>query len=335
MRATWITVAVLLVLVVAFGAYMLSVNPLDSMSTQGHKLPKVVVKQTVFDFGVMGQKEKGEHEFEIANQGEGPLELRRGAVSCKCVATLVDKVVPPGGTGKFTLQWTTLTLPDPTFIHTAVVMTNDPQVEEIHFRIQGRIRPAFIVEPLSLDFGDVEHGTASKRSAFDVWSPDKDFKITRWERTEHITVKVAPMPADRVKKLKAESGYGVTVQLEPAFPTGRLDKRNILFHTNHKTRKTFAMSLRGYVVGQLSFEPRRAAFKYVNSAEGKAVKVYVFFRGKEKVSFAVARVKPSFLEVGVKSAEGATSRYVITIHVPTGAPAGPFEGTVSIQSEYK
>lgn len=335
MRATWITLVVLVVLIIAFGVYMLSVSPIVSPSTQGQKPPKAVVTETVFDFGTMGQNESGEHDFEIRNEGDGVLKLTQGAVSCKCVATVLDESVPAGGKGTFRMKWTTLTVPDPTFTQTAVVLTNDPAMAEIRFRVGGMIRPAFILEPMSLAFDDVEHGHASSLQGFEVWSPDEGLKITKWDGADHMDVKVEPMAEARLKVLKAKSGYGVSVRLKKSHPTGRLDDKSILFHTNHKTRKTFAISRHGYVVGQLSFEPRRAAFQYADSSQGKTLKVYVFFRGKKKVEFAVADVKPSFLKVAIQPAEGDASRYVITIRVPKGAPAGPFEGTVKVQTSNK
>ena len=336
MRATWITLAVLIVAVIAFGVYMLSVNPIGETSAEGAELPKAVVTEKMFDFGIMDQNEKGHHEFKIANEGAGPLKLTKGAVSCKCVAAVLDDEVPPGGTGTFRMEWTTLSSPDLTFSHTAAVRTNDPGLAEVHFRIVGRVRPAFQLDPISLGFPDVHHGHRSRAQALEVWAPDKGFKITRWEQAENLDVKVVPMPPERLKELKAEAGYMVAVSVLSTHPTGRLDNRAIRFHTNHRTRKTFDVPLRGFVVGQLSFEPRRAAFQYVDGSQGKAVDIYVYFRGKGQVAFAVADIKPSFLKVDEpRRAKDDSSRYIVTIRVPQNAPAGPFEGEVKLQTDNK
>src|SRR5687768_16036312 len=64
------------------------------------ELPKAVVLETEFDFGVYDVDQTGEHEFVVRNEGQAELVLRPGSSSCKC--TLIDLpqgVIPPGGEG--------------------------------------------------------------------------------------------------------------------------------------------------------------------------------------------------------------------------------------------
>src|SRR5436305_6362618 len=46
--------------------------------------PRAVLDKTEHNFGKKGQQGVGRYSFTIRNEGEIPLELRKGETSCKC-----------------------------------------------------------------------------------------------------------------------------------------------------------------------------------------------------------------------------------------------------------
>src|SRR5262245_43702837 len=75
--------------------------------------PQLAVNETSYDFGEMGEGDKGAHVFEVRNEGTGPLDLRFVKTSCGCTSVRIGELewnpkagdpptdivsVPPGGT---------------------------------------------------------------------------------------------------------------------------------------------------------------------------------------------------------------------------------------------
>jgi hypothetical protein len=69
------------------------------------QVPRAVVDQTEYDFGVMDPRTRGEHEFLVKNGGDAPLQLKEGSTTCKCtVAELPGAAVAPGEVGRVRLR---------------------------------------------------------------------------------------------------------------------------------------------------------------------------------------------------------------------------------------
>jgi hypothetical protein len=64
------------------------------------ELPVLTFPDTTYDFGMMKEGEKVEHDFTFKNTGRSPLIIAGANASCGCtVPTFTHDPVPPGGTG--------------------------------------------------------------------------------------------------------------------------------------------------------------------------------------------------------------------------------------------
>ncbi len=68
---------------------------------ENRKKPEIEFKETVFDFGVINQGDKIEHDFVFKNTGNADLEILNVDVSCGCtVPTFPFMPIAPGEEGK-------------------------------------------------------------------------------------------------------------------------------------------------------------------------------------------------------------------------------------------
>jgi hypothetical protein len=138
--------------------------------------PKAMATELVHDFGIMNPLTMGRHAFVIRNEGQGPLVLRKGATTCKCTLSNLSRgEIGPGEEGVVVLDWNSGR--DMHYSHEATIYTNDPESDEFHFRVTGKVRQHLGVVPPAVSFGGIEpdgQGTIDVILYSQVWS---DFEV--------------------------------------------------------------------------------------------------------------------------------------------------------------
>ena len=190
-------------------------------ATVDRPTPRVEVRETVYDFGVMDPFEEGRHTFLIYNRGDAPLKLAKGETTCRCtLSDLSENVVPPKSLGRVTLEWHTQKIRD-RFAHSAEIRTNDPSHPVVSFRVQGKVRHLVGTTPEGLSFGSLSPGESADRS-FLVFSQTWDsLHVENVQFTlpgvEWTTREATP---DELKQNRATSGLHIYVRLPEAMPSG-------------------------------------------------------------------------------------------------------------------
>ncbi|HUG67304.1 MAG TPA: DUF1573 domain-containing protein, partial [Pirellulaceae bacterium] len=127
--------------------------PPSAMPTEA--APKAIAAELVHDFGVMDPLTKGRHAFVIRNEGTGPLVLRKGPTTCKCTLSNLSRgEIGPGEAGVVVLDWNSGR--DLLYSHEATIYTNDPEADELHFRVTGKVRQRLGAVPPAISFGGIE-----------------------------------------------------------------------------------------------------------------------------------------------------------------------------------
>ncbi len=110
------------------------------------------------DFGTMTPNEKGEHIFLVKNVGDGDLNLRIGASTCKCtLGSLKRDVLAPGEEAEVKLEWEIKTH-EAEFKQSAQLLTNDPNQVAINLNIHGTVVRDVARVPNEWSFGEVAAG---------------------------------------------------------------------------------------------------------------------------------------------------------------------------------
>ncbi len=124
---------------------LLKRKPLGSaQNIQIGKLPSVFAGETEYDFGrISGKNGIVNKEFAILNKGKGDLIIGDIVTSCGCTSAKIDKtVVAPGSEAVLTVSFDPNFHEEPQgrFSRSVFVPTNDPDNEEIEFKISVEIK---------------------------------------------------------------------------------------------------------------------------------------------------------------------------------------------------
>lgn len=163
----------------------------------------VVVGEAVHNFGVMEHMQKGEHEFKIRNDGQGPIKMVALArdQTCQCtLGTLGQDGLKPGEETSVKLSWT-IKNPAAVFEHSAKIRTDDPENPVTTFRVRGLVGKRLMVKPSNeINLGALSEKQPTERIIL-LFSQIVDaFEITKFEPSNPlIVVTSTPLTAEQLK----------------------------------------------------------------------------------------------------------------------------------------
>ncbi len=194
--------------------------------------PKAVVDNSNYHFGEMAVGQSLSHKFVLKNEGEVPLEVKKGSTTCKCtLSEMKENSVAPGESIEIELTWTPKS-PQEHFGQTATIYTNDPKNQELKLQIEGTANNLFAFT------GD---STGSPHWSLPVMSSDApvsftgsihtkymdEFKLLEIESSKPgLTSSFKPLTPEELKEVDAKSGYSIKVTADPGqFPLGSFSER--------------------------------------------------------------------------------------------------------------
>jgi len=306
-------------------------------------VPKVVVDQEEYEFGLLDITAKGKHDFVFTNRGEATLELRAGETSCGCtVSEIKDDGIAPGESGKVSVTWTADKGEGP-FRQTATIETNDPLRPRVTLTVQGRITMVVRPVPATLAFGSVSSGRAVTGQVrllcyLDEPAGVPGYELADKQTTEYFAVRFEPLTADQLKEASGRegkrgkegefsgqgktskeeqprSGYLVDVTVKPGLPLGGF-RQTILVQTGLKSVPTVQIPLAGTVVGDMSIvgqgwdeENGILTLGRVSSYQGAQRRLLLVTRGPlaKQVQFTLVRCDPDLLQVDQEKLKETTT----------------------------
>ena len=293
-------------------------------------LPKPVLAQDLFDFGVMEVGEEREQLFSIRNEGDALLELSEGAKSCKCTAVIIAKPkLEPGEQSEVILRWR-VEQPSAMFSQYAHVHTNDMRNPEIRLTVKGKVEGLLKLEPSTR--WDVEALQEDKPTEFTgrVLSSILDsFEISSFTSSSpHITAEAIPLTAEELTKAQAKSGYKLLARITPAFDVGPINE-TLTIHTTARDGVVLKVDIVGrrvgpfYIVGPYwSSENLALRLGTFPARKGMTVKLSMFVYGDEKLEFTSVKSDPDTIRVTLApnpESGDKNQRYSLTFEIPPGA----------------
>jgi len=194
--------------------------------------PKAVVDEPLYKFGEMAVGQSLSHKFILKNEGEAPLEVKKGATTCKCtMSAMKDNTVDPGKSIEIELTWTPKS-PQEIFGQTATIFTNDPKNQELKLRIEGT------ANKLISFTGDTEGGPHWSLPVMSNSTPVSytgkihtkyldEFKLLKIESNKSgLTSTFKPLTPEELKELDAKAGYSIKITADPGkLPLGGFTER--------------------------------------------------------------------------------------------------------------
>ncbi|TWT77475.1 hypothetical protein Pla123a_21360 [Posidoniimonas polymericola] len=206
-----------------------SLDPSGAIAGPGAdtSLPRAVVTEPNYEFGVMQRGAKRRHQFRIRNEGTAALRLTPGRPSCKCTAFEVNvDLVPPGGEAEIGLEWVAKSLPGP-FRQTAPLTTNDPLRPSIELSIEGTVIEPTALTPTSFVFGEIRAGEPATSSVIYYTTDNEPIELTaaapdRDEAAGKFEVRLEPVDSSELEDPNAVAGQRIVLTTNGELPVGQI-----------------------------------------------------------------------------------------------------------------
>lgn len=311
--------------------------------------PKVVVPEgRQFEFGEMAMGDTRSHKFIIRNDGEVPLQIRKGDTTCKCTLSSLEKdELPPGEEVVVELEWTPKA-PQAEFRQQAMLKTNDPENEIVQLEIVGMVVEVLTVVPDdSWKVGPIP-GDDPRLVEGEVYSRIlTEFQITGSKASvDNITVETKPLTAKRLLELQAKCGYQIIVRVAPPKTAGRF-RESIELTTNLEKYPTIQREVQYERAGPVRLLPHydpkvapRVEFDtdvpYINlgtfdSDEGRTGQFAILATLQPGQEFEITDIETeidnfdaAFIDVSVApdTNRAGLKKFIVTVTVKPGAPIG-------------
>lgn len=312
--------------------------------------PKAVLNEELFNFGRMALGQKGTHEFIIKNEGDVPLQLAKGPVQCKCtISGLKQETVPPGEEAVIELEYEPKSLGE--FGQGAVIWTNDPELSEIHIRVEGTmVKDVEVVPSNGWTLGAIGSVEPVKLEGGIYSSLDDSFEILSIETSsEAVELNARPMTFEEREEFDALAGYKLTGFYHPPEDAGAVNEF-VKVETSLENHPNFHFDVTGNRSGPVAIigpgwtaGNRTLDLGRFSTEKGKQHRLTFMIEAPEE-PYEIGEIKtvPSFVKVSLKAEKNAPDakrhRHTFLLEVPPGTPKGLWNeanpGQITIQSTH-
>jgi len=310
--------------------------------------PKVtIVNSERHDFGAMERNAHGKHAYIVRNDGDAPLTLQTGQVSCGVcikVFTVAKSPLAPGERTEVLIEWDVKT-GDTKFEQSGPLTTNDPLRPSVHLSLTGTIIENVRLDRPDVHFHDLSPSESASASVNVYAFKDDDFKVESSDFgnprvAKFLGVNVAPLtPTELASEPKAKSGYKVTIDVKPGLPQG--DFEDNLTITTNQSIDPLTVKIIGNIASDILLmgpsvyrDKSLVTLGAIPQKEGKKHTVYLIVKGphREETKVAIESIEPTkdFSATLGEAIHDTTKtiRYPITIEIPAGAaPATRGDGS--------
>jgi hypothetical protein len=301
-------------------------------------LPKAIVEQATYNFGVLDPLTESTHSFTIRNDGAAPLELTAGSTTCKCtLSEITHPVIQPGESGQVRLVWNTGS--KYTFYsHGATIHTNDPLHKELDLRIQGTVRVRLGAVNPELLFDGVEPDSPKSVSTWIYSQMWDSFEIEQVECSRaDIQWKFESVDLSRTPDIEAKSARRITVTVPAGMPEGHFSEvLTCLARRDNGDTESLELTLVGKVLRRLSlYGPGIDHLGHLdlgNATEGEELNRRLVLKVRDpqsELKVLALEAEPKFLDVQLtpyQTESKATGLYHLDIRLPRDVAPADYRG---------
>jgi hypothetical protein len=258
---------------------------------------------------------------------------------------LERKEVAPGDTVNVNLEWRPEGETD-TFLQTATIWTNDPEMPKFDLAVEGPVFPFIILVPShTWTVGMMPDGQSAQAKGALISQLAESFEITDINSTsEHIKLQPRPMTPEELEPYKGLSGYELACDVQPSVPVGPF-KETISIATTLPEAPEIRFTIDGNRIGPLQIVgPGWTQFRHTvemgrfDGAQGKKVLLSLFASapGDPPLEFDEPVVSPPIIKAELRrdenfNAPGGRQRFVLTLEVPPGTEPIRVSGDTAVK----
>jgi hypothetical protein len=291
-----------------------------------HAEPRLIVRESVFDFGTVERGATVEHTFTLANAGDAELRIENVKSSCGCtVAVTSARAVPPRGEARVTVTLDTARMAG-TKTKTVTVYTNDPGSPATGLTLAGRVVADLVLTPNPLYLGRLRHGESGRHEVtVTAGRPDAAYAVTAIEHASPaVHVRLEPLPDG--------PGQRIVVELDPVMPLGRFSEQ-LTLRTTSPREPIMTLAVFGSIEGDVAVTPPQVTFGVARGGQTPERELLIRNRGARPLAVTRVSVPSKLVTYRLREVEEGLE-YRLTLKLRDGVPPGKVEGVVEIFTDH-
>lgn len=279
----------------------------------GTKKPRIVFDATAINFGEIEEGEDAVCTFSFKNKGNETLILEATKTSCKCLVTKPSKVeIPEGESGELTSTYDTLGANG--FVNATILLfTNDHEAHQVKLTMAGKVKKPYVYEPRSLDFGEAIAEEFSEKTLLVTKLTKREMEVTDVETSKPwLRASLVGKDAGNLQGGLSTGNYQLAVRIGADAPIGPIKEEvlvSLLIMDSSKPIRQIKIPVKGYVQGDLAYEPKTIFWGTVAQDQVKGVTITIKSNTGKPVDVKAVKSQKELVKiVGVDV--GQTSVYI-------------------------
>lgn len=303
-----------------------SVMALVTPTVQAQRWAEKMFEIRSHDFGTTARKAKAEYRFVLKNIYAEDVHVAGVRGSCGCASVQIEKpllktyeqgaIIATVNSDKFTgRQDSTIT-----------VTIDKPRHATVQLQVKVDIEPDVLVEPASVQFGDVDQGTVAEKTVAVSCRRHKGWEILDVKTANpHLSTEV-------VETVRSEGRvtYELHVRLGQDAPTGYV-REHLIVVTNDKPPKQIPILAEGRVVSAITITPESLFLGTVQA--GQSVTKQFVVRGRKPFCITSITADCDCFEFGGAVSEVARAFHVVPVTLKAPEKVGKIAKAIRISTD--
>lgn len=292
--------------------------------------PQAVPLEPVVDFGAVNRGVKIKHRFAIRNEGDEILTVREVQPACGCTVAEFDRTIAAGEEGSIQAVVDTSEFRGP-IAKSITVFTTDPDNARFNLTIKANVKMQIESKPGYARMIVVQ-GEPTEPMRQWLWTWDGPPLEVTGVRSPIPSLSASFRLATEEERRSegAQRQWLVDLELADDAPVGPV-AGNVLVQTNHPEQPELKIPVSGFVRPVVSVKPRTADFERIELTEPVKTLLEIKNLGSDDVAVLGATTDLAGAETRIEEV-AAGKHYIVEVTLQPGMAAGPFEGTVQIET---
>lgn len=278
------------------------------------------------DFGTVAKASAQQHVFRFTNTLDGDLQLTSIRASCGCIKPkILTQSVKPGETAEVLIDFDTKNFEGQrAATATLGLQRKNPYSEyaEIQFTIKGMIRRDVVIDPLTVDFGNIIYGTELQRLVTVKYAGNPNWSVQSVSSSNPaIDAKFEEVRRDRNT---GRVDYQIQLTVKSDAPLGNIND-HLMVTTSDTNNQNIRVPLNGYVKQAIQAAPVQLGVLTLGQPLEKSIVI------KGDHPFEILEVSHKHQQIKFKKPEGQKTLHVLQYSIDT-SKAGMLNDNIVVKT---